>query len=41
MMRRSWPMAVLCALILLIFAYSFWIGAQKRPAEGGPAAISD
>jgi hypothetical protein len=39
MTRSKWPVAVLCGLILLVFAYSFWISAQKSPALGGPTPI--
>jgi hypothetical protein len=41
MFKSKWPVALLCGLILIVFAYSFWIGAQKSPSEGGPTAISD
>jgi hypothetical protein len=41
MIKAKWPVAMLCALIVAVFAYSFWINAQKSPAEGGPTAISD
>lgn len=41
MIKSKWPVAALCGLILLVFAYAFFIGAQKSPAEGGPAAMSD
>jgi hypothetical protein len=30
----------LCALMLLVFAFSFWIAAQKAPAQGGPSLDS-
>jgi hypothetical protein len=41
MIRRIWPVALLCSLICLVFAYSFWISAQKSPEQGGPAPITD
>ena len=36
MAKHNLAVAVLCFLILEVFAYSFWIGAQKSPADGGP-----
>ena len=36
MKSRKWGLSVLCGMILLVFAYCLWIGAQKSPAEGGP-----
>ena len=36
MSGRNWGVALVCAMILVVFAYSFWVGAQKNPAEGGP-----
>jgi hypothetical protein len=41
MTRNNWVLATVCGLIVLLFAYSFWIGAQKSPAIGGPAPIAD
>jgi hypothetical protein len=41
MKGRHWGLAILCAMILVAFAYSFWVGAQKSPAEGGPESITN
>jgi|tagenome__1003787_1003787.scaffolds.fasta_scaffold20755644_3 hypothetical protein len=41
MKGRNWGLAVLCSLILIVFAYCLWIGAQKSPAEGGPQSITN
>ena len=41
MTRISWALALLCSAILLVFAYSFWIAAQKSPDMGGPTPITD
>ena len=41
MTRISWPLALLCSAIVLVFAYSFWIAAQKSPANGGAVPITD
>lgn len=40
MARRNWALAVLCAMMILVFGYAFWIGSQKSPELGGPAPIS-
>jgi hypothetical protein len=32
-------LVVLIGLILLVFAYAFWIGAHKSPSEGGPSVV--
>jgi hypothetical protein len=40
MTTNKWPIAILCGVILLVFAYSFWINGQKSPDDGGPVAIS-
>lgn len=39
MTKVNWAVAALCTFILIVFAYSFWIGAQKSSFEGGPAPI--
>jgi hypothetical protein len=36
MIRAKKVLAGLIALMILVFAYSFWIAAQKAPHEGGP-----
>lgn len=40
MTSTKWALAMLCAVIVLVFAYSFWIGVQKPPELGGPAPMS-
>jgi hypothetical protein len=37
---NKWIFA-LGALMIVVFGYSFWIGAQKPPSEGGPSVTSD
>lgn len=37
MSRTKWAVALLCGIIVLVFAYSFWIAVQKPPELGGPA----
>ena len=39
MSGRNWGVALVCAMILVVFAYSFWVGAQKiqrRVGRNGP-----
>jgi hypothetical protein len=38
---RHWGLAIICSLILMAFAYSFWANAQKSPVQGGPHSITD
>jgi hypothetical protein len=35
--QKSRVGVALWIVVLAVFAYSFWIGAQKAPEEGGPA----
>jgi hypothetical protein len=40
MTREFRAAAILCFFMLLVFGFSFWIGAQKPPAEGGMSLTS-
>jgi hypothetical protein len=41
MAKRNRAAAVLCLIILMIFAYSFWIGARNTPQLGGSIEASE